>query len=56
MSIRDLLRKWSRFRDQETVELAEHGIAPEDEVRAMEERVAEHRHEHDEPPPEEPGT
>jgi hypothetical protein len=49
VSIGDLLKRWSRFRDQETVELAESGIAPEDEVRATEERVAEHRHEHDEP-------
>ena len=53
MSIGDLLRRWSRFRDQETAEFAESGIAPEHEVRAMEERVAEHRHEADDesPPP-----
>ena len=52
MGITDLLKRWSRFRDQETVELAESGIAPEDEVTAMEERVAEHRHEAgDEPEP-----
>ena len=44
MSIRDLLGKWSRFRDQETVEFAEGGIAPEDEVEAMEERIEHHRH------------
>jgi hypothetical protein len=44
MSIRDLLSKWSRFRDQETVEFAEEGIAPEDEVEAVEERVEHHRH------------
>jgi hypothetical protein len=50
MSIRDILNRWSRDRDQETVELAEAGIAPEDEVEAVEERVAEHRHEHDQPP------
>jgi hypothetical protein len=47
----DLLRRWSRFRDQETVEFAESGIAPADEVKATEERVAEHRHEHDAPEP-----
>jgi len=45
VGIGDLLKRWSRFRDQETVELAESGIAPEDEVKATEERVAEHRHE-----------
>jgi hypothetical protein len=44
MSIRDFFKKWSRERDQETVEFAEEGIAPPDEVEAMEERVAEHRH------------
>jgi len=44
VSIRDLLGKWSRFRDQETVEFAEGGIAPEDEVEAMEERIEHHRH------------
>ena len=44
MSIRDLLSRWSRFRDQETVEFAETGIAPPDEVEAVEERVEEHRH------------
>jgi hypothetical protein len=44
VSIRDLLSKWARFRDQETVELAEEGIAPADEVEAVEERVEEHRH------------
>lgn len=48
MSIRDLLSKWSRFRDQETVEFAEEGVAPPDEVEAVEERVEHHRH-HDEP-------
>ena len=50
MSIRDLLSRWSRFRDQETVEFAESGIAPEDEVGAVEERVEQHRHD-DEPAP-----
>jgi hypothetical protein len=48
VSIRDLLSKWSRFRDQETVEFAEEGVAPPDEVEAVEERVEHHRH-HDEP-------
>jgi len=50
MSLRDVLKRWSRQRDQETVEFAEEGIAPEDEVEAVEERVAEHRHERDQPP------
>jgi hypothetical protein len=53
VSIRDLLSKWSRFRDQETVEFAEQGIAPEDEVEATEERVAEHRHNDEQAAPEE---
>jgi hypothetical protein len=48
VSIRDLLSKWSRFRDQETVEFAEEGVAPPDEVEAVEERVEQHRH-HDDP-------
>jgi hypothetical protein len=53
VSIRDLLSKWSRFRDQETVEFAEEGIAPPDEVEAVEERVAEHRHHDEQTAPEE---
>jgi hypothetical protein len=48
VSIRGLLSKWSRFRDQETVEFAEEGVAPPDEVEAVEERVEQHRH-HDDP-------
>jgi hypothetical protein len=47
VSIRDFFKRWSRERDQETVELAEEGIAPEDEVEAMEERVEEHRRHED---------
>jgi hypothetical protein len=47
VSIRDLLSRWSRFRDQETVEFAETGVAPPDEVEAVEEHVEDHRH-HDE--------
>ena len=35
-------KKILRERDQETVELAEQGIAPEGEVRQMEEWAAEH--------------
>ena len=44
MSIRDFFSKWYRIRDQETVEFAEEGVAPEKEVKAMEEAVAEHHH------------
>jgi len=55
VSIRDLLSKWSRFRDQETVEFAEEGVAPPDEVEAVEERVEEHRH-HDEGTGSDPST
>jgi hypothetical protein len=51
MGFRDWLAKILRFRDQETVELAEKGLAPEDDVRATEARIAEHRHERDEQPP-----
>ncbi len=44
MSLKDVFKRWSRERDQETVEFAEEGIAPEDEVEAVEERVEHHRH------------
>ena len=45
MGIGDWWKKLRREREQVTVELAEAGIAPEDEVHAMEERV-EHEVEH----------
>jgi hypothetical protein len=45
MGFGDWLKKLRREREQVTVELAEEGIAPEDEVRAVEERV-EHEIEH----------
>ncbi len=38
------LRKLWRDRDQLTVELAEGGVAPEAEVEATEERIAERHH------------
>jgi hypothetical protein len=44
VSLKDILKRWSRERDQETVEFAEEGLAPEDEVEAVEERVEHHRH------------
>jgi hypothetical protein len=44
VDIRGWLRKLLRERDQETVELAEQGVAPADEVHATEQRMAEHRH------------
>jgi hypothetical protein len=44
VGIRELLSKWYRIRDQETVEFAEEGVAPESEVEATEEAVAAHRH------------
>jgi hypothetical protein len=53
MSIREFFSKWYRIRDQETVEFAETGVAPEGEAKAMEEAVAEHRHP-DEAPADEP--
>ncbi len=53
MGLRDLIDRLLRSRDQEIVELAEKGVAPDDEVEAVEERVAEHRR-HAEKPPEEP--
>ena len=43
------LMKFRRDRDQLTVELAEEGVAPADEVRATEERIEEH-HEVEQPP------
>jgi hypothetical protein len=45
----DWWKKILRERDQETVELAETGIAPESEVRQTEEWVAE-KHHSEEPP------
>ena len=45
MDIGAWLKKLRRERDQETVELAERGIAPEDEVRETEERIAAQHHE-----------
>jgi len=48
------LKRFMRDRDQLTVELAEQGIAPEDEKQWTEEQVAKHHHpepvEGDEPP------
>ena len=41
MGLRELLGKLRRERDQLTVELAEEGVAPEDEVAETEERIAE---------------
>ena len=38
------LKRFLRDRDQLTVELAEQGIAPEDEREWTEEQVAKHRH------------
>jgi hypothetical protein len=37
----DWLKKLRRKRDQLTVELAVEGVAPDDEVKATEERIAE---------------
>jgi hypothetical protein len=51
MGLRELLAKLRRERDQLTVELAEEGVAPEGEVEATEERIAEHRHESTEDKP-----
>jgi hypothetical protein len=42
--VRELLSKLRREREQLIVELAEQGVAPEDEVEETEERIAE-RHE-----------
>ncbi len=44
------LKRFVRDRDQLTVELAEQGIAPEDEKEWTEEQVA--KHHHPDPPPE----
>ena len=38
------LKRFMRDRDQLTVELAEQGIAPEDEKQWTEEQVAKHHH------------
>ena len=57
MGLRDLLRTFRRDREQLTVELAEQGVARENEVRETEERIeaATERHgEHTEP--EEPAS
>lgn len=51
MSLKDVFKRWSRERDQETVEFAEEGIAPEDEVEAVEERVEHHRNAGEPAPP-----
>jgi hypothetical protein len=45
------LKRLLRDRDQLTVELAEEGVAPEDEKQWTEEQVAKHHH----PAPPEPG-
>ena len=39
------LKRFMRDRDQLTVELAEEGVAPEDEKQWTEEQVAKHHHE-----------
>jgi len=52
VGLRELLGKLRRERDQLTVELAEEGVAPEDEVVETEERIAE-RHHDDQAPPDE---
>jgi hypothetical protein len=44
------LKRFMRDRDQLTVELAEQGVATDDEKQWTEERVAKHRH------PDEPAT
>jgi len=52
VSLRDWLRTLRRDRQQLTVELAEGGVAPEDEVRETEERIesaTERRGEHTAP-------
>lgn len=55
MGLRELLGKLRRERDQLTVELAEEGVAPEQEVRATEERVEAEIERHGEhTPPDEP--
>jgi hypothetical protein len=52
MDLLGWLKKLHRERDQLTVELAERGVAPEDEVRATEERIEAHGERR---PPEPPG-
>jgi hypothetical protein len=47
------LKRFLRDRDQLTVELAEQGVASEDEKHWTEEQVAKHHHP-EEPPPEKP--
>ena len=42
-------KRFLRDRDQLTVELAEQGVASEDEREWTEEQVAKHRHKHDQP-------
>ena len=55
MGFSDWLKRWRREREQVTVELAETGIAPEHEVRAVEERVEHEVEDHGEhTPPDEP--
>jgi len=43
------LKRFMRDRDQLTVELAEQGIAPEDEKQWTEEQVAKHHHPEEQP-------
>ena len=59
MGMGDWWKRLRRDREQLTVELAEEGIAPEDEVRAVEERVEhgiEHHGEHTPPEDEQPAS
>ena len=52
MGLKDWFKHPLRSRDQEMVELAEAGIAPEDEKQWTEEQVGKHHHpESDEPKP-----
>jgi hypothetical protein len=54
VSLKDWFKHPLRSRDQETVELAEAGIASEDEKQWTEEQVAKHRDPPDGQAPEDP--